>query len=50
VSGSAPGVPGASMQAPFFYSSNNTARVDVAIDIPAQSIKFEKAMGNFMRT
>jgi hypothetical protein len=35
------------MQAPFFYSSNNTARVDVAIDIPAQSIKFEKEHGKF---
>jgi hypothetical protein len=47
VAGSAPGVPGASMQAPFFYSSSNTARVDVAIDIPADSIKFEKAHGKF---
>src|ERR1022692_2529134 len=44
---SALGVPGASMQAPFFYSSSNTARVDVAIDIPADSIKFEKAHGKF---
>jgi VWFA-related protein len=47
VAGSAPGVPGASMQAPFFYSSSNTARVDVAMDIPAQSIKFEKEHGKF---
>jgi hypothetical protein len=47
VAGSAPGVPGASMEAPYFYSSNNTARVDVALDIPSQSIKFEKAHGKF---
>jgi VWFA-related protein len=47
VSGSAPGVPGASMQAPFFYSASNTARVDVAIDIPSQIIKFEKDHGKF---
>jgi len=47
VAGSAPGVPGASMEAPFFYSSNNTARVDVALGIPTESIKFEKAHGKF---
>jgi len=47
VAGSAPGVPGASMQAPFFYSSTNTARVDVALSIPTESIKFEKAKGKF---
>ena len=47
VAGSAPGVPGASMEAPFFYSANNTARVDVALAIPAESIKFEKAHGKF---
>jgi VWFA-related protein len=47
VAGAAPGVPGASMQAPFFYSSSNTARVDVAMNIPAQSIKFEKEHGKF---
>jgi len=45
VSGSAPGVAGVSIQAPFFYSANNTARVDVALSIPADSIKFEKAHG-----
>jgi hypothetical protein len=47
VAGSAPGVPGASIQAPFFYSSTNTARVDVALNIPTESIKFEKAKGKF---
>ncbi len=34
VAGTAPGVPGVSMQAPFFYTSPNTARVDVALEIP----------------
>jgi len=47
VSGSAPGVAGVSMQAPYFYSANNTAHVDVALSIPADSIKFEKAHGKF---
>jgi VWFA-related protein len=45
VSGSAPGVAGVSIQAPYFYSANNTARVDVALSIPSDSIKFEKAHG-----
>ena len=47
VAGSAPGVPGGVMQAPFFYSSTNTARVDVAINVPSASIKFEKSHGKF---
>jgi VWFA-related protein len=45
VSGSAPGVAGVSMNAPYFYSASNTARVDVALSIPADSIKFDKAHG-----
>jgi hypothetical protein len=45
VAGSAPGVAGASIEAPYFYSSNNTARVDVALEIPSDSIKFEKVHG-----
>ena len=45
VAGSAAGVPGASVQAPYFYSATNTARVDVALNIPTESIKFEKAHG-----
>jgi len=35
----------ASMQAPFFYTSPNTARVNLALDIPTDSIKFEKVKG-----
>jgi VWFA-related protein len=47
VNGSAPGTIAASMQAPFFYASPDTARVDVAIDMPADAIKFEKVKGKF---
>jgi len=43
--GSQPGSVTASMQAPFFYTSPNTARVDVAIEIPSASLKFEKVKG-----
>jgi VWFA-related protein len=34
-----------SMQAPFFYTSPNTARVDLAIGIPSNALKFEKVKG-----
>jgi len=47
VAGTAPGVAGASVRAPFFYSADNTARVDVALDIPPQSIKWQKEHGKF---
>jgi VWFA-related protein len=40
-----PGTIKASMQAPFFYAANNAARVDVALEIPSGSIKFEKVKG-----
>ena len=43
--GSQPGTVTASMQAPFFYTSPNVARVDVAIEIPSESLKFEKVKG-----
>ena len=43
--GSQPGTVSASMQALFFYTSPNTARVDVAIEIPSESLKFEKVKG-----
>jgi hypothetical protein len=33
------------MEAPFFYVSPNTARLNLAIDIPSNSIKFEKVKG-----
>jgi VWFA-related protein len=42
---SQPGTVTASMQVPFFYTSPNTARVDVAIEIPSESLKFEKVKG-----
>jgi VWFA-related protein len=35
----------ASIQTPYFYTSANTARVNLAMDIPANSIKFEKVKG-----
>ena len=44
-SASQPGTVTASMQAPFFYTSPNTARVDVAIEIPSESFQFQKVKG-----
>jgi len=35
----------AAMQAPFFYTSPDTARVNVAIEIPGADIKFDKVKG-----
>jgi VWFA-related protein len=43
--GSQPGTVAASMRAPFFYTSPNAARVDLAIEIPSESLKFEKVKG-----
>jgi len=43
--GSQPGTVVASMLAPYFYTSANTARVDLAIEIPPSAIKFEKVKG-----
>ena len=43
--GSQPGSVAAAMEIPFFYTSPNTARVDVAIEIPSESLKFEKVKG-----
>ena len=37
----------ASMQLPFFYTGTNTARVNVAMDIPTDSVKFAKDKGKF---
>jgi VWFA-related protein len=34
-----------SMQVPFFYTSPNTARVNLALEIPSDSMKFEKVKG-----
>jgi hypothetical protein len=33
------------MRAPFFYTSPNVARINLAIDIPSQSISFDKVKG-----
>ena len=46
-SSSEPGSVRASMLAPFFYTAPNTARVNVAMEIPTDSIKFEKEKGKF---
>jgi VWFA-related protein len=35
----------ASMEAPFFYTSANTAQVHLALDIPPSALKFEKVKG-----
>jgi hypothetical protein len=45
---SAAGTIAASMRAPFFYTGANTARIAVAMEIPADAIKFEKAKGGKM--
>jgi len=37
----------ASMLLPFFYTSPDTARVNVAMEIPLDAIKFEKKKGHF---
>jgi VWFA-related protein len=44
-SAAAPGNIAASMQLPFFYTSANTARVNVAMEIPSDAIKFDKIKG-----
>jgi VWFA-related protein len=36
---------GVSAEAPFFYTAPNTARVNLAMDIPASAIKFDKENG-----
>jgi VWFA-related protein len=48
ITGSAtPTVAGASMLTPFFYISSNTARVNLALDIPAGTLQFAKEKGKF---
>ncbi len=39
-----------SASAPFFYTSPDTARVNLAIEIPGQSLKFEKVKGKYHTT
>jgi VWFA-related protein len=43
--GGAPGNITAPLELPFFYSSPNVARVNVAMEIPASTFKFEKVKG-----
>ncbi len=45
---SAPGIQGAAMMAPFFYTSPDTARTTVAMEIPSEAINFEKVKGKFV--
>jgi VWFA-related protein len=40
-------VPAASMLTPFFYTAANTARIDVALDVPPGAIKFTKEKGQY---
>jgi VWFA-related protein len=50
VAGAAPGTVNASLQAPFFYTSPNVARVNVAMEIPSDSLKFQKEKGSKMHS
>jgi VWFA-related protein len=43
--GATAGKLGAPLQLPFFYASPNVARVNVAMEIPSQTFKFEKVKG-----
>jgi len=43
--GASAGKLGAPLQLPFFYSSPNVARVNVAMEIPSDGFKFEKVKG-----
>ena len=45
VTGSQAGNMNASLSAPFFYTGPNTARVNLAMEIPSDRIKFEKQKG-----
>jgi VWFA-related protein len=45
VTGTQPGNVAAAMAVPYFYTSPNTARVNLAMEIPGNSIKFEKEKG-----
>jgi hypothetical protein len=43
--GTSAGTVAASMRAPYFYTAVNTARVNLAVEIPSSAIKFEKQKG-----
>ncbi len=47
VAGTQAGNVTASMQLPYFYTGGNVARVNVAMEIPADAMKFEKQKGKF---
>jgi VWFA-related protein len=42
-----PGSITASMEAPYFYTAQNTARVDLAVAIPTRSLSFQKEHGQY---
>ncbi len=43
--GELPGNVTAAMQAPYFYTAPNTARVNLSLDIPSTALQFEKVKG-----
>jgi hypothetical protein len=45
--GSQPGTIGGTVAAPFFYTSPETARVNLAMEIPANEIQFDKVKGKY---
>ena len=45
--GSAAAVSAGSLEAPFFYTSPNEARVHLAMDVPSSSIEFDKVKGKY---
>ena len=45
VSGSQPGNVAATMLAPYFYTSPDTARVNLAVEIPSNTVVFDKVKG-----
>jgi VWFA-related protein len=47
IAGAGPGTVSASMQAPYFYTSPNTTRMNVALEIPTSAVKFEKHKGKY---
>jgi VWFA-related protein len=45
--GSAAAVSAGSLEAPFFYTSPNEARVHLAMDVPTSSVEFDKVKGKY---
>ncbi len=46
-SGSQPGSIQGAMQAPYFYTAPNIARVNLAMDVPGESVAFDKEKGKY---